>query len=168
MWMEAKVTISGIAIIMIAIVTSQIILLNNLLGFLCIVTVGLIIFSDMLIGIKISDFKPIYDPTPRGWELMELQLLDGKVEYILTKKGAHGKRSFRIHGEDATVINDGEANFTLSNGNRGFRAHENFDLSIDPHRAKALQQMPGDNVKEMYYEAMEDIKNKEGKNEQQI
>jgi len=161
MWMEAKVTISAIAIVMMAIVCSQIILFNNLLGFLCIVAVGLVIFSDMLIGIKISDFKPIFDPTPRGWELMELQLLDGKVEYMLTKKGPHGKRSFRIHGEDASVINDGDANFTLVNGNRGFRAHENFDMNVDPHRAKALSQMPGINIKEMYYAARDALNRKE-------
>jgi len=157
MWMEAKCVFSGIAVLMAAIVCSQIILFNMLLGFLCIVTMGLIIFSDILIGMKISDFKPLYDPTPRGWELMELQLIDGKTKFINTKKGAHGKRSFRIHSEDATVINDGNANFTLSNGNRGFRAHENFDRNIDPLRAKALEEMDGENVKEIYYKARDRI-----------
>jgi len=153
MWMEASAVFSGISMLMIAIVCSQIILLNMLLGFLCIVAMGLIIIGVIIIGMKTSDFKPMYDPTPRGWELMELQLLDGKVKFINTKKGAHGKRSFRIHNEDATVINDGKASFTLPNGNRGFRAHENFDMNVDPHRAKALSLMPGDNVKEIYYAA---------------
>ena len=156
--MEAKALISGISMLMIAIVCSQIILYNMMLGFLCIVALGLIIFETILIGMKISDFKPIYDPTPRGYELMELELLDGKVEYINTKKGPHGKRSFRIHGEDASVINDGDASFTLVNGNRGFRAHENYDMNVDPHRAKALSLMPGDNIKEMYYTARDAIK----------
>lgn len=151
MWMEVKAVISVIALVCVAVVCSQIILFNNLLGFLCIVTIFLIIFGDILIGIKTSDFKPLYDPTPRGWELMELQLLDGKVRYINTLKGPHGKRSFRIHGEDATVINDGKASFLLVNGNRGFRAHENFDMNVDPFRAKALEQMPGADIKEMYY-----------------
>jgi len=158
MWMEAKVVFSGIAILMIAIVCSQIILFNMLIGFLCIMAIGLIIVSDMIIGIKISDFKALYDPTPRGWELMELQLLDGKVKFINTKKGAYGKRSFRIHNEDATVINDGDASFTLSNGNHGFRAHENFDRNVDPHRAKALSLMPGVDIKEMYYQARDALK----------
>ena len=167
MWMEVKVVVSAIGIIMMAIVCSQIILLNNLLGFLCIVAVCVVIFSDILIGIKISDFKPLYDPTPHGWELMELQLLDGKVKYINTKKGPHGKRSFRIHQEDATVINVGEGGFTLSNGNRGFRAHENFDMSIDPHRAKALQKMPGANIKEMYYAARDALVRKGEKDDNQ-
>lgn len=157
MWMEAKCVFSGIAVLMSAIVCSQIILFNMLLGFLCIVSIGLIIFSDIFIGMKISDFKPLYDPTPRGWELMELQLIDGKTKFINTKKGAHGKRSFRIHSEDASVINDGNANFTLVNGNRGFRAHENFDRNIDPLRAKALEKMDGEDVKEIYYRARDRI-----------
>jgi len=155
MWMEAKVILNVFAIIFIAVVCSQVILINFLLGFLCIASIGLIIFSDVLIGMKISDFKPLYDPTPRGWELTELQLLDGKVKYINTKKGPHGKRSFRIHGEDATIINDGNANFTLSNGNRGFRSHENFDRNIDPMRARALELMDGEDIKEIYYDAKE-------------
>ena len=57
-----------------------------LLGFLLIVAMGTIIIGDILIGVKISDFKPLYDPTPRGWELMELQLLDGKVYFMNTRK----------------------------------------------------------------------------------
>ena len=157
MWLEAKTVLTSISVIMTSIVLFMIVFQYALLGFLLIVSIGLIIFSDILIGMKISDFKPLYDPTPRGWELMELQLIDGKTKYINTKKGAHGKRSFRIHGEDATVINDGNANFTLSNGNRGFRAHENFDRNIDPLRAKALEKMDGEDVKEIYYKARDRI-----------
>ena len=170
MWMEASAIFSGISLLMMAIICSQIILINMLLGFLCIVAMGLIIISIMVIGIKTSDYKPIYDPTPRGWELMELQLLDGKVKFINTKKGPHGKRSFRIHNENGTVINDGKASFTLSNGNRGFRAHENFDMNVDPHRAKALEMMPGDNVKEIYYAARDAIDKKleDATDEQQV
>ena len=158
MWMEAKMVIDAIAIIAVAIVCSQIILFNSLLGFLCIVCIGLVVFGDLLIGMKISDFKPVFEPTPMGWELIELQLLDGKTRFMNTKKGAHGKRSFRIHNEDASVINDGTANFTLTNGNRGFRAHENFDRNISPQRCKALSQMPGEDVKEIYYTAREHVK----------
>ena len=166
MWMEAKAVIDVIAIIVICIVCSQIILFNMLLVFLCIVGIGLVVFGDILIGMKISDFRPIYDPTPQGWELMELQLIDGKTRFINTKKGAHGKRSFRIHGEDATVINDGDidASFILSNGNRGFRAHENFDRNVSPLRARALSEMSGSDVKEIYYNAREGLKKQEDNN----
>lgn len=151
MYMEVKALFSAIALILMGIVCSQIILFNMLLGFLCIVAMGVVVFGDIIIGMRISDFKPLYDPTPRGWELMELQLINGRTFFMNTKKGAHGKRSFRIHNEDATVINDGKSSFSVGNGNRGFRAHENFDCNVDPFRAKALSQMDGDNVKEIYY-----------------
>jgi len=155
--MEAKAMFSVMAIVMIAVGISQTIMQSSLIGMLLIMAIGLIVLGDFLIGIKISDFKALYDPTPRGWELMELQLLDGKAVFMNTKKGAHGKRSFRINNEDASVINDGKANFTLMNGNRGFRAHENYDGNIDPFRAKALEQMEGKDVKEIYYQAREKI-----------
>lgn len=157
MWMEAKALLSVFAMLCIAIVLSQILFVNMMLGFLLIVPIALIVLGDIMIGFKTSDFKPLYDPTPRGWELMELQLLDGKVVYMNTKKGAHGKRSFRINGEDASVINDGKKGFILMNGNRGFRAHENYDSNIDPFRCKALELMPGEDVKEMYYTARDRI-----------
>lgn len=160
MWMEVKAVFTVIGMICIGVVISQIILLNFLLGLLLVVAIGMIVVSDLIIGIKIIDFKPVYDPTPFGWELMELQLLDGKTLFINTKKGAHGKRSFRINNEDASVINDGKGGFILSNGNRGFRAHENFDMNVDPFRAKALEQMDGKDVKEAYYLARDFIDKK--------
>lgn len=157
MWLEIKSIITGISIIFIAIVISQILLINTLLGFLLFAAIFLMIFGDLILGMKIVDFKPIFEPTPRGWELMELELLNGRVVYINTQKGPYGKRSFRIHKEDATVINDGKSNFTLSNGNRGFRAHENFDRNIDPTMAKALQQMEGGDIREIYYKARKEV-----------
>jgi len=162
--MEVKAMFTVIAIVFIAVVLSQILFVNFLLGFLLIASMGVIIIGDILIGIKISDYKPLYDPTPRGWELMELQLLDGKTVFMNTRKGAHGKRSFRINNEDASVINDGKGTFTLNNGNRGFRAHENYDGNIDPFRAKAIEQISNkldvENVKEMYHHAREMLKKK--------
>lgn len=119
------------------------------------------VFGDILIGMKIVDYKPVFESTPRGWELMELELLNGRLVFMNTKKGPYGKRSFRIHNEDATVINDGKANFTLPNGNRGFRSHENFDRNIDPHMAKALQQMEGGDIKEIYYQACDKMPKEE-------
>jgi len=164
MWMEAKAMFTVIAIVFIAVVLSQLLFVNFLLGFLLMASIGVIIIGDILIGIKISDYKPLYDPTPRGWELMELQLLDGKTVFMNTRKGAHGKRSFRINNEDASVINDGIGTFTLNNGNRGFRAHENYDGSINPFRAKAIEQISKDvgaeNVKEMYHHAREMLEKK--------
>jgi len=151
--MEVKAVFSAITCIFIAIVLSQILPFSTLFGFLLIMAIGMIFMGDLIIGIKTNEYKPLYDRTPVGWELMELQLLDGKTVFMNTKKGPHGKRSFRINNEDATVINDGQSGFILSNGNHGFRAHENLDINIDPFRAKALEKMSAENVKEAYYEA---------------
>lgn len=157
MWMEAKIMCTVIAMVMIAIVISQIFYASMFLVFILFVAIGMMVFGDMIIGFKVSDYKPLFDPTPRGKELMELQLLDGRILFINTTKGAYGKRSFRVNKEDASVINDGDAGFILPNGNHGFRSHERFDRNIDPVRAKALQNMPGNNVKEMYYAAKEEL-----------
>lgn len=153
MWMEAKAMFSVISIIMIAVVLSQLLFVNILFGLLLIIGIGMIIVGDIIIGVKISDFKPLYDPTPRGWDLMELQMLDGKVYFMNTRKGAHGKRSFRINHEDASVINDGKSGFILANGNKGFRAHESYDMNVDPFVAKALEKTKGRDIKEAYYRA---------------
>jgi len=129
------------------------------LAFLLLAAIFLVLMGDMIVGYKIttSDLKPLMDPTPKGKELMEWQQIDGRVRFINTAKGALGKRSFRSNGEDASVFNDGKANFKLPNGNTGFRAHENFDRNIDPSRAKALQQMKGDNIKEIYFQAKDKL-----------
>lgn len=161
MWMEAKAMFTVIGIVFISIVLSQVLFVNLLFGFLLIAAIGVIVVGDILIGVKTSDYKALYDPTPRGWEPMELQLLDGRVFFMNTKKGAYGKRSFRINNEDASVANDGVGSFTLPNGNRGFRAHENYDGNINPLRAKALEQtskeLGAEDVKEMYFQARDMI-----------
>ena len=162
MWMEAKAVITGISLIMLAISVLLAIIGNIVLSVLLLIMgMAFQIFGEIIIGMKIVDYKPLFESTPHGWELMELELLNGRVVYINTHKGAYGKRSFRMHQEDASVIYDGKANFTLPNGNRGFRALEGFDRNIDPHRAKALEQMDGGDIKEIYYAAIEEIKKKE-------
>jgi len=151
MYMEAKAVCTVISIICIAVIISQLIAANFFLAFLLFIAIAMMIFGDMILGFKITRFKPLFEPTPPGKELMELQLLDGRTHFINTTKGPHGKRSFRINKEDASVINDGNANFTLHNGNRGFRGHEMYDGNVDPFRAKALEKIVGDDVKEIYY-----------------
>jgi len=153
---------SSVAIIFVGIVLGNIIIYDLFFAFLLMAAVIMILIGDVFIGYKItiSDAKPIIEPTPKGKELMELQQIDGRVRFINTVKGTQGKRSFRVNGEDASVINDGEASFRLPSGNHGFRAHESFDMNVNPRRAKALQQMPGENIKEMYYQAMNEIDRK--------
>lgn len=151
MYLLIKSIFSGVSLLMIGYVCSQIIFLNIMLGFVLLMSLFMILFGDILIGYKTTPFKPLFEPTPNGKELMELQLLDGKTHYINTEKGPHGKRSFVINGHDASVINDGQSQFRVSGGNIGFRAHEMIDRNVDPVRCKALAKMKGDNLKEIYY-----------------
>lgn len=162
MYLEVKALLSSVAIIFIAIVLANIIIYDFFFAFLLLAAVAMVLLGDMIIGYKItvSDAKPVMDPTPKSKELMELQQIDGRVRFINTTKEAHGKRSFRINGQDASVINDGTASFRLASGNHGFRAHECSDMNIDPKRAKALQQMKGDNIKEIYYQAKNELDKK--------
>ena len=162
MYLIVKSLLSGIAIIFTMIVLIQILFTNILLGFMLIVSLFLMIMSDVFIMFKItdSDLKPLLEPTPKGKELMELQLLDGRTRFFNTVKGPQGKRSFRINGHDATVINDGKAQFRLPNGNMGFRAHELFDQNVDPFRCKAIEKSKCDTIKDLYYRYKQNKKQK--------
>ena len=108
--------------IFIAMVLVHLIMVDLFLTFLLLIAIVLVLMGDMFFGYKVvvSDVKPIMEPTPKGKELMELQQIDGRVRFINTTKGAHGKRSFRRNGEDARVMNDGKAPFRLDSGNHGF------------------------------------------------
>jgi len=159
LYLEVKALFSSVAMIFIGIVLMYVLVQDIFLAFLLLASIFMVLIGDMLIGYKIvtSDMKPVMDPTPKGKELMELQQIDGRIRFINTTKGAHGKRSFRINNEDASVINDGEAPIRMPGGNQAFRAHECFDMNIDPKRAKALQQMEGDDIKEIYFRAINKI-----------
>lgn len=152
MYLEIKALLSVVAMVFIAIVLSQILFVNLLFSFLLFAAIFLIIFSDMFLGYKIvtSDAKPIIEPTPKGKELMELQLLDGTVRFLNTTKAPLGVRKFRLHGVDASTINDGRGMGRLPNGNVFFRAHESYDRNVIPMKAKALEKWEGKDIKEIY------------------
>jgi hypothetical protein len=150
MYLTVKALLSAISMMMIAYVCTRVLFFDILLGFMLIISIFLVLFGDLLIGWKLTPFKALFEPTPKGHELMELQLLDGKVQYINTRKGPQGKRSFFINDNEASVINDGASPFRVSGGNIGFRAHELIDRNVDPKRCKALEKMPGENIKELY------------------
>jgi hypothetical protein len=153
MYMMVKSLFTTGAMICVSIVLVQILFVNFFLGFLLLISIFLMIFSDILLGWKVSPFKALFEPTPKGKEGMEIQLLDGTVIFMNTVKGPQGKRSFVVNGHDASVINDGKSQFRIAGGNVLFRAHELIDRNVDVKRCKALEQMPGDNIKELYYHA---------------
>lgn len=150
MYLVVKSLLTVVALVCMGIVIGHIILLDLFLGFLLIISMFLMIFGDVLIGYKVTPFKALFEPTPKGMEFTEFQQLDGRVRFINTMKGPQGKRSFRVNGHDASVINDGKAQIRVPGGNIGFRSHEMIDRNVCAKRCKALEQMPGDNIKELF------------------
>ena len=153
MYLEIKAVISGIAILLIFFVISQIILSNFSLGFLLFAAVGAFIFGEILIGIKITntDANYLYDPLPQGTqELCIMQTLSGLVDLIPVTKGVKGIRYGVLHKKKIAVLNTGHGQFYTRNGNLGFFAHENYDKNINLLECKALEHLTGDDIKEIY------------------
>lgn len=158
MWLEVKVLLSVISMIFIGIVLSQILFLNLILGFLLIMSIGLIFMGDLLIGWQITrnHLKPLMDPIPVSKELCVLHTIGGLMDFIVTRKGPMGKREFSYYNREnraiseASVINDGSYPIRTINGNTGFIAHESYDMNVDLREAKALEQCEGDDIKEIY------------------
>ena len=142
--------------IFIAIVLSQILLLNMLLGFLLFAAIGLIVFSDLLIGyqIKHNHVDKIIDPCPAGKELTVLLTLTGMLDFEWSKKAPHGKREFVYNKTEASYINNGDYPIHTINGNYGCIVHESCDENINMHEAKAAEkiskQYDSDDIKEIY------------------
>ena len=153
MYLEIKAVISGIAIVLIFFVISQLIFVSNLLAFLLFAGVFAFIFSDILIGIKITntDANLWYDPLPQGTkELCILQTLSGLLALLPVVKGVKGIRYGVLHKKKIAVINEGDGQFHTKNGNLGFFAHENYDKNINLKECKALEHLDGDDIKEIY------------------
>lgn len=153
MYLEIKAVISGIAIVLIFFVISQIIVISVLLAFLLFAGVFAFIFSDILIGIKITntDANLWFDPLPQGTkELCILQTLSGLIVLVPVVKGVKGIRYGVLHKKKIAVINEGDGQFHTKNGNLGFFAHENYDKNINLKECKALEHLDGDDIKEIY------------------
>jgi len=151
MWLEAKVMLSMIAVIFIAIVLSQIILLNMLYGFLLIVGIGLVVFSDIIIGHQISrnHLNVLMDPMAPGYELCVLFDFSGNIDFLKVKKGPLSTREFVKYKKEANIINNGDFQIRCINGNHGFVGHEDYGRNVNLLKAEALDKLPGDNIKEI-------------------
>lgn len=151
MWLEAKVLINGIGVIFIAIVMSQILFFNMLLGFLLIMSIGLVVFSDIIIGYAITHnhVNLLIDPMKPGHELCVLLDFSGNLDFIAARKGPLGTREFVKYRKEANVINDGTYQIRCINGNHGFIGHENYDRNVNLLKAEALDKLEGDDIKEI-------------------
>ena len=165
MYLEIKAVISGIALVLLFIIISQIIFVTVLLGFLLFVACFVFIFGDILIGFKITKTNAnyLFDPLPQGThELCIMQTLSGLVEIFPVTKGVKGIRYGVLHKKKIAVLNEGTGQFHTRNGNLGFFAHENYDKNINVKDCKALETLNGDDIKEIYRNLRDkvDFKNK--------
>ena len=151
MWLEAKVGISIMGWVLVAIGVAYTMALDWIIGFLLIVAIGLWVFSDFLIGyiIKTNHVDVLIDPCPSHQEICVLLDFAGNVDFIKTDKGAINKREFVKYKKEASIINRGRMPLRLINGNSAFLGHEDYDLDIDLDEAEALDQMEGDDIKEI-------------------
>lgn len=151
MWLEAKILISIIGMIFVAIVLSQIIMFNFLLGFLLFAVMGLMVFDNMLIGyqIKHNHLDILIDPCPPGQENCILFDFSGNVTFVRTRKGPLGARQFVRYKKEATIINDGSYQVRFINGNHGFIGHESYDKNVNLYKAEAFDKLKGDRLKEV-------------------
>lgn len=153
MYLEIKAVISGIAIVLIFFIVSQILFLNFLYGFLLIAAAGAFIFGDILLGIKIINTNAQYwfEPLPQGThEICIMKTLSGLVDIFPVVKGIKGIRYGVLHKKKIAILNEGTDQIHTRNGNLGFFAHENYDKNIKLTECKALEKLEGDDIKEIY------------------
>ena len=143
MWLEVKALLTVMAMVFIAIPLAFMLYINILFAFLLFVAIGLFVFGDIIIGWQITknDLKPQMDTTPPGKETMGLITLTNRFRIINTTKGPEGKREFRFNKENASVINKGDCQLRLLNGNSMFLAHESHDENINLAEAKYAENL---------------------------
>ena len=114
MYLEAKAVISGLAVIAIFFVISQILFVSVFLGFILFMAVFAFIFGDILLGIKITKKNANYwfDPLPQGThEICILQTLSGLTDIIPVTKGVKGIRYGVLHKKKIAILNKGDGQF---------------------------------------------------------
>lgn len=163
MWLEVKMLMSVIAMIFIGIVTAFNFGISLIFAFLLLLAVGLIVIGDMLIGYQIwrNDLKPQMDYTPPGKETCILITLTKNFRIFNTVKGPEGERRFRFNGRNASVINKGDFQVRLKNGNSAFIAHESHDGNINLFEAKYAEKLnkefETDSIKDIHAMAVAEV-----------
>jgi len=162
MWLEAKLLITIVANVFIAIVFTQIFFLNLFLGFLLFVAIFLIVFGDIIIGyqIKHNHVDVVIDPCPSNQEICVLLDFGGHIDFLRTKKAPLGKREFVKYRKEASIINDGRYQLRFINGNHGFIGHESYEKNVDLVKAEALDKLEGDDLEEIFDKLPKTVDNK--------
>lgn len=156
MWLEVKIVISIIGMAFIGIVLSQIILLNMFLGFLLIMSIGMIIFSDIIIGWRISSTHAnfVIDKPPPGKIVIPLLTITGLLDFVWANKRPYGKREFVYNKQEASLIDRGDYPIHMLNGGHGCIGHESSDENINMREVKYAEEIHDeigtDNLKDIY------------------
>lgn len=166
MWLEVKAIFTVIGLVFMGIVLAvELATGATLFAFFLIMSMGIIVLGDIILMAKITNYHliPLLDPTPQGKELCILHTIGGGVDFVNTTKGPFGKREFLYHNKEdgrkheASIINRGHYPIRTLNGNHGFVGHESYDLDVDLYETAMLQDIEGDDIKDIYDKQIKDI-----------
>lgn len=167
MWMEAKALITTFSFIFLGVVISQLIFLNLFMTFMLIISMFLFLFGDILLGYLITknDLKPQIDPTPYGKEPCVFVDNTSKLHIFNTTKGPEGQRKFVFNKHEATIINKGNYQVRLKNGNSAFIGHESCDENLNFAEAKYAEaiskEFESDDLKDIHAKILTDAEVKQ-------
>lgn len=156
MILEIKALMTVIAMVFLAIVISQVILANMLLGFLLFVSLGLYVFGDIMIGWMIvrTHANLIIDKPPPNKVVGVVCTITGLLDFVWATKKPYGKREFVYNKEEASVIDKGDCPVHFLNGSYGFVCHESCDENLNFADVKYAEELSedtnSDSLKEIY------------------
>jgi hypothetical protein len=156
MILEMKGMFTIISLSMMGLVIGLVMNANFLLAFLLIIGLMFSIIGDVFLYVKIINTQAnrwMENNKPDQEKCILFDLAHNVTLQRVTKK-EEGKREFVRYGKEASVINRGRYPIRFPNGDRGFVGHESYDLDVDLVEAEALDQLPGDDIKEIYHKAM--------------
>jgi len=156
MILEIKGMFTIISLSMMGLVIGLVMNANFLLAFLLIIGLMFSIIGDVFLYVKIINTQAnrwMENNKPDQEKCILFDLAHNVTLQRVTKK-EEGKREFVRYGKEASVINRGRYPIRFPNGDRGFVGHESYDLDVDLVEAEALDQLPGDDIKEIYHKAM--------------
>ena len=169
MLMEIKAVMTVISMIFIAIVISQIIMVEGglILAVILFMAIGVHVFGDFIMGYFITrtHANRYMEKPPSNKEVTLLFTLTGLVDFVWTDKRPHGKREFSYNKKEASVINKGDAPIHLLSGATGFISHEDSDENLNMREVKYAEEISKelgtDDIREVYTTAKKNTTTKE-------
>jgi len=156
MILEMKGMFIVISMMMSGIVIGLLINTDFLLAFFLIMGMMFSIIGDVFLYVKLVNTQAnrwMESNKPDQEKCILFDLAHNVTVQRVTKK-EEGKREFVRYGREASIINRGRYPIRFPNGDRGFVGHESYDLDVDLVETEALDQLPGDDIKEIYHKVM--------------